>query len=106
MAALLRVSALSVVVSTLLVFASVASGHFADAAMRTGNLEVESRRYILYIEDPASGLRVSLAGARCFDGIPLDGTYLESGSVTASMPTYSKFFFEWVTVEDVLDQCH
>jgi hypothetical protein len=100
----LRIVILVVVISSLLVFASILAGRRSGGIVQIGNLAVNDRNFTLFVEDIASGLRVDLAGTRCFEPVP-DWLYPESEVFPIYDPPYSRPFLEKVTVVGVLAQC-
>ena len=107
MTALLRLNVLLLAIFGGLIVASIALGHLSDAVIVTGNLEIESQDYILYLEDLAHHLRFRLEGTRCFEALPAwVFPDLEMTSVYPPTPDLGTFFAELVNdVMEVLAQC-
>ncbi len=107
MSLLLRLIAPIAVITCVLVLASIAIGAMSDSVIVTGNMEIESQVYIIYIENAARGLRVRLEGTGCFETRPhwMYGKQ-DADLLHPPVPDYGRFFTENVNaVMDVLDRC-
>ena len=103
-ALLLRIAALLMAVSGLLVIASLLVGQMTDEAVQTGNLAASDQSFTLYVEDMASGLHVDLMGTHCVAPVP-DWLYPESEFFPIHEPPYSVVYLENTTIVGVLARC-
>jgi hypothetical protein len=107
MALLLRGTAWLSGTLTVLMIASILAGHFADTEIVTGNMEIESQVFTIYVEDRTHNLRVTLEGTRCFEALP-PWVYPEPDAIPITPPglDYGRFFAERVMkIMDVLARC-
>ena len=107
MTALLRLTALLSATCCLLIVGSIALGHLSYAVIVTGNMEIESQVYTIYVEDRTHHLRVRLEGTRCFEALPT-WVYPEPDAPAVTPPAgdYGTFFAEFVNdVMEVLTRC-
>ena len=103
-AILLRIAALVMIVSSLLVLIGLLVGHTMDEAVQTGNLEANDQNFTLYVEDTALRLRVDLTRTCCVEHVP-DWLYPDSESFPIHEPPYSVVFRERTTIVGVLNRC-
>ena len=92
----------------LLVIVSIGVGWLWDSVMVTGNMEIESQHYTIYVEDVTHHYRVRLAGTRCFEPLP-PWVYPDpdAAPVTPPTPDLGTFFLEVIhNVTDVLEGCY
>ena len=92
------------IIRLVVVTSSLLTGQRSGGIVKTGNLAVNSQNFTLYVEDIASGLRVDLAGTRCFEAVP-DWLHPEYEVFPIYEPPYSSFFLESVTVPGILASC-
>ena len=103
---LLRLIAWLSASASLLVLISIGVGRKSDAHSVTGNMEIESQIYIVYIEDLTHKLRVTLEGTRCFEALP-DWVYPQRAEpLLPPVPDYGRFFAERINnIMDILSRC-
>jgi hypothetical protein len=105
MASFLRISALIIVLSTLLVIASIVIGRMSPSIILVNSQEIGGQLYLRYVEDQTRAIRINIAGTRCPISIPT-WVYPNDDSVPSSSTYYSRSFLKRITdLREVLPLC-
>jgi len=100
MTALRRLTGILLTVCCGLIAVSIVLGDLSDAVIVTGNMEIESQVYTVFVEDTAHMRRVDLAGTHCFEDLP-PWVYPAGDPARPPIPDAPKFF--WERVKDVIE---